>query len=356
MRKTINAPINLSLPNAIEFCEMLQSLESDTEFVIDFSQTKGLVEPFGMLLVSSEIQRLGQRKPDSKLSCRSFEHMTYAGHMGFFQAFGLDFGKRPGQANGSSNYVPLTILSTEKIIKDAAISGHEVGDEIEELSKRLSETLCSQSEGALFDTLSYSIREIVRNVVEHSEATQFGICSQYWPGRGKAEVAIIDRGIGLMSSLSHNPHIAASDDKSSINYALMPAVSGKAFKGARRRSPRSPWNNSGFGLYMTSRICRNGGNFFIGSGATGMLLTSGAQAKRYFAMTHSGTAVRLTINTSQLIGLKESLERYRNEGYAIQNKYREIVNIDPSSASLMLSEDFDLSIWTKLLQTLKLKK
>lgn len=309
-----------------------------------------------MLLVSSEIQRFIYNHPDSKLGCKSFEHMTYAGHMGFFKAFGLDFGKMPGQASGSRNYVPLTILSTEHIVKDAANAGHEVGDEVESLSKRLSETLCGSSEGPLFDTLAYSIREIMRNVVEHSEASQFGFCSQYWPKRGRAEVAIVDRGIGVKASLSSNPHIDASDDKRAINYALMPAVSGKAFKGAPRRRTRSHWNNSGFGLYMTSRICRNGGNFFIGSGDTGMLLTSGAHAKRYFSMTHQGTAVRLTIDTSQLVGLKESLERYKNEGYEIQKKYREIVNIDPSSASLMLSEDFDLSVWSRLLNKLKLGK
>ncbi|WP_092949868.1 hypothetical protein [Roseateles sp. YR242] len=37
------------------------------------------------------------------------------------------------------------------------------------------------------------------------------------------------------------------------------------------------WANSGFGLYMTNRICRNGGNFFIASGATSMLLTRGGK-------------------------------------------------------------------------------
>ena len=61
----------------------------------------------------------------------------------------------------------------------------------------------------------------------------------------------------------------------------------------------------------------------------------------------------MVIRTNQISDLREALELYKNEGYAIQQRYREIVNIDPSSASLMLSEDFDLSVWDKLLAKLK---
>jgi hypothetical protein len=215
----------------------------------------------------------------------------------------------------------------------------------------MSSVLCGDDNGDLFDTLTYSIREIVRNVLEHSGAERFGICAQYWPTRQRVEVAILDRGIGLRSSLAGNPHIDVSDDKKAINFALMPAVSGIAFKGARRQ--RGNWGNSGFGLYMTNRICRNGGNFFIASGDTAMLLTKG-QGKRYFRCSLDGTAVRMVINTSQLTGLRESLGRYRDEGFEIQKKYAEIVNIDPSSASLMLSEDFEISTVDRILKKLKL--
>ena len=66
-----------------------------------------------------------------------------------------------------------------------------------------------------------------------------------------------------------------------------------------------------------------------------------------------GTAIRMTIRTSQISGLKDMLARYREEGYEIQKNYREIVSIDPSSASLMLSEDFNLPTWTRLLSRFK---
>ena len=74
-----------------------------------------------MLLASTEIQRYAGAHPSAKFSCTNFAHMTYAAHMGFFKAFGHDFGKSPGQALGSKNYIPLTMLRTETLIRDAAM-------------------------------------------------------------------------------------------------------------------------------------------------------------------------------------------------------------------------------------------
>ena len=252
-------PHTLDLPAALDFSLTSSQIEEGEEFVFDFSKTKR-VEPFPMLLVSSEINRLVNRFPHAKKSCENFQNMTYAGHMGFFKAFGFDFGKRPGEAKGGPRYLPMTIYDCAELKKSAAEKGIEVGDEVEEKSKHMTMMLCGTDTGAVFDTLSYSVRELVRNVIEHSKATQFGICAQYWPHQNKVEVTIVDRGIGLKESLTNNPYLNASDDKNAINYALMPAVSGKAFKGSPIRQ-RGHWANSGFGLYMTTRICRNGGEF-----------------------------------------------------------------------------------------------
>ena len=351
---TIRVPESLTAFTVFPFCKSLQLQRPTDELVFDFSKTK-TVEPFGMLVVASEIERCVAAHPEAKFTCKNYENMPYAAHMGFFKAFGLDFGRKPGEAFGSRNYIPLTYFDSSVLKHTAAQHGLDVGDEVESQSKRLSETLAGADQGEVFETLSYSIREIMRNVVEHAQVDRFGVCAQFWPTKGRAEFAIVDRGIGLKESIKANPHIDASTDKSAINYALMPAVSGKAFKGARRLAKRGPWTNSGFGLYMTSRICRNGGNFFISSGNTGMLLTSGKDGKRYYETSLTGTAVRMTIRTENLDSLSSALAKYREDGFAIQQKYREIVSIDPSSASLMLSQDFDLTLWDRLLTNLKLR-
>ena len=176
----ISAPRQFDLPSALEFCAQLTALPDHSEFEIDFSKV-GLVEPFPMLLIASELRKLNARTPEPQITCSGIKHMTYAAHMGFFQCFGLSHGNAPGQAKGSASYLPITVFNTAEVEREAAISGIEVGTYIEATSQKLSKLLCQSGEGPLFDTLTYSIREIMRNAVEHSKAERFDICAQHWP-------------------------------------------------------------------------------------------------------------------------------------------------------------------------------
>ena len=65
--------------------------------------------------------------------------------------------------------------------------------------------------------------------------------------------------------------------------------------------------------------------------------------------------VLVSIGDDRAAALVRSLERLRADGLQIQSKYAEIVSIDPSSASLMLSDDFVLRGWDRLLTNLRLK-
>lgn len=347
---TVKIPSTLDLPSALKLSVELAGIKNASAIRADFKGV-GLVEPFAMLMVSSELQRAAARNQVQKFECVNHQSMSYASRMGFFQAFGYSSTHRPGKKDGGSRHLPVNILDCESLRKEADSEYTDVGNVVEARSKHLATLLCGVDNGDIFETLSYSLREIMRNVVEHSESKQFGICAQYWPTKHKVEVAILDRGVGLRRTLSRNPHLDVNNDRSAMNYALMPAVSGRAFKGARKQ--HGPWANSGFGLYMTSRICRNGGNFFIASGGHGMLLTKTKEGKSYFPCSYEGTAVRLVIRTDQINSLADSLRRYRDEGFELQKKYRELVQINPSAASLMLSQDFDPSLWDKFLAALR---
>jgi hypothetical protein len=334
---TVRIPSTLDLSSALRLSTDLTQIKNASSIRADFKGV-GLVEPFAMLMVSSELQRTAVRNHVSKFECANHESMSYASRMGFFEALGSLSTHRPGKKDGGSRHLPVNIFNCDSLREEASSGYTEVGSIVEGRSKHLAKLLCGADSGDLFETLSYSLREIMRNVVEHSESKQLGICAQYWPTKNKVEVAVLDRGVGLRKTLLKNPHLDVNNDRSALNYALMPAVSGRAYKGARKQ--HGPWANSGFGLYMTSRICRNGGNFFIASGDHGMLLTNAKKGKSYLPCSYEGTAVRLVIRTDQITSLSDSLRRYRDEGFILQKKYRELVNINPSAASLMLSEDF----------------
>lgn len=332
----VKVPQNLSLTNALNFCNRLWGLEHSEEYDFDFANL-GLVEPFTMAYVANELKRFRQSKPNSKFRASNHESKSYAAHMGFFRAFGLKFGNEPGGADGSATYLPLTILSVQDLKREAAESYDEVGNIIEERSKQIAKILTRQESGDLVDTLTFSIREILRNVVEHSNSEIIEYSAQYWPSKDLVELAVLDTGSGILDGLSSNPYLSMSDERDALHLALLPGVSGKMFKGVKKRK-YDQWQNSGFGLYMTSRICRNGGSFFIVSNDKGLLLD--ASSKNDIECSYKGTALRLRIDTSQITAYSSMLDRYKNEGYEAAKRFSGKDAVTPSVASTMLARDF----------------
>lgn len=331
---SVIVPRRLTLESTVQFACELANLPPDQNFLFDFGNV-GRIEPFALLFLSSELQRCRSKRPNSQFSAKGFESCSYAAHMGFFKAFGLDHGKAPGEAKGSNTYIPISILDSELIQKQAAENFEAVGNFIERKAEEMAGILTRNSAGDLFDTLSYSIREITRNVIEHSKSKQFGFCAQYWPTYGTVELAILDRGIGIQNGLSKNPHLTINNDHEALNLALMPGVSGRAYKGARQK-PNDVWANSGYGLYMTSRLCREGGSFFIASGDTGLYLSE--NKKRYLETPFQGTALKLTLNTNRLTSLSSMLCRYRDEACAFDISGNN--SMSASTASMMLTRDY----------------
>lgn len=332
----VRVPQNLSLREVLNFCARLWALEEAEEIVFDFGRM-GRVEPFTMTLLASELKRFRASRLQTRFRAENHRENTYPAHMGFFQAFGLDHGNRPGEAPGNANYLPLTHLNVEAIRAQAAEAYEHVGEALDRESGRLARVLTREEDGALVDTLTYSMREILRNVVEHSESEQLAYCAQYWPTRHRVEIAVLDTGIGIRASLSANPHLPIDSDRAAVQFALMPSISGKMYRGVRRRA-NDHWQNSGYGLYMTSRLCRNGGDFFIASGTSGILLEQ--RSKTDYPCNIPGSALRLVLDTRRIGDLHERLDRFRTEGYAIARRNAGPDALSPSSASTMLARDF----------------
>ena len=336
MHLRVRVPQNLSLRETLNFCGRLWALHEAEEITFDFARM-GRVEPFTMTLLAAELKRFRASRPHTRFRAENHRENTYPAHMGFFQAFGLHHGNRPGEAAGSANYLPLTYLDVEAIRTQAAEAYEHIGDALDRESGQLARVLTREEGGALVDTLTFSMREILRNVVEHSSSPQLAYCAQYWPTRNRVEIAVLDTGMGVRTSLSANPHLTIDSDRTAVQLALMPSISGKTYRGVRRRA-NDHWQNSGYGLYMTSRLCRNGGDFFIASGSSGILLQQGS--KTDYACDIPGTALRLVLDTRRIGDLHPRLENFRTEGYAIAQRNAGPDALSPSSASTMLARDF----------------
>lgn len=326
-------------PNEMfNFCTEVENNSGTNELIIDFS-SMGRIEPFTMIYVAKIIREFNKKNVNTKVRCSGFENKTYAANMAFFRAFGLKHGREPNCTDGNDNFVPFTILRVITIIDEASQEWEVEQNVIERRSKQLAEILAQQESSDLVDALTFSIRELMRNVFEHSESKSIEYCAQYWPTYHQVEIAISDSGIGLKESLKNNPFVQVTSDSDAIQQALMPAVSSKNYKGAKI-DRNDPWHNSGFGLYMINRLCRLGGSFLICSGGHGIKLNE--NGKEHIDLGHhcKGTVVRMVLNVNKITALDKMLTQFRNEGYEVAKQIKDVGIYEASAASQMLSRDF----------------
>jgi hypothetical protein len=322
----IIVPQHLYFEETIDFVNSFVNIRSKNNYIFDFEKTSK-IDPFSLLYISQELEIFKENNSTSKFHARNFSHLTYPAHMGFFKSFGLDYGKEPGEAKGSSTYSPIQVLSVRDIKNEAREMLVNPGEILEQYAEKISNILTQNKNQNVTDILRYSMREIFRNIVEHSESEKFRFCAQYLPTKERVTFAVLDKGIGLRKSLLNNPKLSLVDDIEAIRWGLKPGVSGKVYPGQKNK-PKGDWANSGYGLYMTSNICKKGGSFFISSGNKGLLITE--KQEREFELETHGTAVYLDIDLSSMSKLDEMLKD-------LGSKIPKNVFIQPSKSTMGLN-------------------
>lgn len=338
--ETILVPSRLGFTETLEFARLIQKQPHELKIIFDFSGM-GHIEPFAFVMISAVVNNLVRAMPRGSVYARNHQSHTYPAHMGFFKAFGLDFGNAPGEAGGGLRYLPITIIDVMSMQREAVLGGEAIGKVVDGHALRLAKVLAHEEQGDLVETFRYSLCEIIRNVAEHSKSANVVFCAQYWPTKDRAEIAILDHGVGIYETLRCNPHLSIENQQHAVNLSLLPGVSGKSYRGAKQRPNMSQdkryWQNSGYGLYMTGRMCRSDGSFFIGSHDSAVFLRG--DEKHYPKFEFPGTVVRMVFRPSAIGKLKDALQSFDAEGREIARTIQGTV-IGASAASRMLTSDF----------------
>lgn len=332
---TINIPKNLTLQEIFSFCKELDYYSQHDRLIINI-QDSTFFAPFAMIILSSKIKYLRKHCANLKVIFNGWDNHPYLSHMGFFSMCGFDHGNEIGEAKGSENYLPITEIKRDSLYVEKMDRYEELPDLIQREVDKIAEILCRDktTNKDLFDVLSFSIREIFRNVFEHSGADSLFFCAQYWSKSNKVEFSVSDHGMGIRKSLGENPNFRYKTDKEALEYSLLPSVSGKTH--LPRRS--DIWFNSGYGLYMTSRLARNGGNFVIASGEHGINLTP--KTKSNYLTSFPGTAIRVNLDVGEIGSVEKRLSEFRDDGRKIAAEIKGSGNRPPSAMSLLLRRDY----------------
>ena len=292
--------------------EKLSELDGVPDLMLDFERLT-FARPFGTLVVAESLRDLVRRRKSAGLKTRyktagvlsgdRSPAVTYLGHVGFFTHIGIDYGKQPGQAPGSRDYLPITVLSRTELEADA--SGRAFQEAIEQKAKLLARMIFTDESKQ--DMLRYCLRETIRNAFEHAQVDACSVMAQRYSG-DQVEIAIADRGIGVLASLA-STH-AVSTPKEALDLAVQPGITR-----VKDPQPGTPWDNTGFGLYVMSSLGSGHGSFrLVSSGGSLEMTKSG----RFSATsTFPGTAIRLLVNASDAEYFPNILKRIVDEGERI---------------------------------------
>ena len=289
----------------------------DKNIYLDFSSMR-MVRGSGMLILTATIENM--RRNGYNFFCNGDakcfnEHdaCSYAMHVGFFNSLGFNIGKKVGEAHGSNTYVPIKRITIQDLY---AVDFSEYHNGIRKYSEDLSNVLSADMEN-FKPVFEYLITEIIRNTFEHTTADHVWITAQRHNLEGTIEVVIADNAEGVKQAITVNPELRGiADDLEALKYAIRPGISGTAY----RQKSDNYWNNSGYGLYVTSEILRHIGSFYILSG-TAMLEIRNGKLEFEKDVKYKGTAVVLEVSIDKAKRIdKNIIAKIVGEGEKIASK------------------------------------
>lgn len=271
------------------------------------------VFPFSTLYLLSTIWTINNHRESRNLPPLEIYYneyndaCSYLGYFGFFRRIGIDFGAENDGMQGT--YIPITEIKSEELQEEAIKKKVAFQEIIERMSEKIVKIILPNEfyENQEDQLLSYSLREIIRNCFEHGEAKSCYVMGQRWQN-GYAELAILDLGKGIKNALSKNFSIDST--KKALQLAILPGIS------SGNTQSNDYYANSGFGLYVTSQLCKLYGKFALCS-SEGMLKVQNGKSDSYLETPPVGTLVRLRMKIPNGYYFPNVKQKIISEGEAL---------------------------------------
>ncbi len=314
---TIILPNVLDDDGAISFVNDLNSSLEYPEVQICFKNLS-FVRPFGVLVSAEAFKDFVNKRSinglktyymDSEwLKSKNSGAISYLKYFGFFKYCGIPVGEEPNKIFHTSTYFPIQTIEKNDLEQKSLIGNwrNVIEKKCSELSK-----LITKDEIA-YTYLDYALREIIRNVFEHSNVNQCSLMAQCY-ANDEIEIAVADRGIGIHNTLKDKYNV--DNPIESLLLSMEPGVSR-----VNVEESKGEWGNSGFGLYILSGVGKEYGTFSLLSSCAYVSLYKEDQKilvdRNYF----NGTAIKVRVKKSYLEYFPNLRKKLIDEG---EEKYLE---------------------------------
>lgn len=266
--------------------------ESTEKVIFDFSPLR-FSYPVAMLMLAGGVRVFAQKRgvlgrttAIAGLNANNPAH-SYLEHLGFFDFIRMPNRNKIGAASGGITYLPIRRICRAQFRASSNIDLH---DELLEEADALGCVLAGATleDHSIRKTLTYAIKEIVRNVFEHSGRLECFVAGQRW-GDGRVEIVIMDEGCGITKSLSQSFNVQS--DQEALEYAIRPGVS----RLSAHPELLEASDNAGLGLFVLSEVAKSFGRFVLGSGSSALRLEAGGKPE-VDSSNFPGTFVGLRLN------------------------------------------------------------
>jgi len=198
------------------------------------------VHPMVVAIVAS----LGKGISTEKLKFEAFEARSkhYFERIGLFKFLGINSGISVTEHDPSGRFIPLTRINNST--------------QLTQFLTEMIPLLHLADNPKQAEPIRYIASELVRNVIEHSQAEDGAIvCAQYYKTSNTIRIGIVDGGVGVRKTITQS-HLA-QDDFEAIKLALTPGVTGTT------RKEGGTELNAGAGLFFIKSIAHVNRDFFL---------------------------------------------------------------------------------------------
>ncbi|WP_211135463.1 hypothetical protein [Clostridium paraputrificum] len=233
--------------------------------------------------------------------------------------------------NEKINLLYHEVINIEELEQESLKNMEYIGETIENKAKTILFDIVKDIQIRNF--YAYIIREMLRNIPEHSESSKAEL--NIYMGINQIAFIVSDEGIGVRESLNKNPKYRMLNDQTAVTFAIRPGIT-RSYKWDNLRDEM--WQNSGFGLYMVSSLMKQLGYFFLQSG-DGAIELKGIFKEFPKVKRINGTRVVVIIDTTKKINIPQVIKEISirgSEEARSSNKYANYADIKTASKASTL--------------------
>lgn len=190
------------------------------------------VDPVGLCLLAATCHRLATRGKKLRLENVSPAIAGYLARMDLFKACGIEYRENFTRHDRQADLVEICVA-------DKAAEGERLANKIVtalvgqtpdyDPNAAPDEMTGYQPHDYLLKPLHYLFSELLENALTHAKRAGYKdarawVAAQYYPSKDKIQLAVVDDGCGLLSSLSKHPRLASKSHEAAIRLAFEPRV------------------------------------------------------------------------------------------------------------------------------------